>query len=57
VVDVTACSPLWVSSAAARQQPQNQQGQYEQQQGQVPPVCSPMCLMVPKKLWGSPNSH
>lgn len=56
-VDVAGCSPRWVSSAAARQQPQNQQEQYEQQQGQVPPVCSPMCLMVPKKLWGSPDSH
>jgi hypothetical protein len=57
VVDVAGCSPRWVSSAAARQQPQNQQEQYEQQQGQFPPVRSPMCLMVPKKLWGSPDSH
>jgi hypothetical protein len=61
-VDLAACSPMWVSigqqhlPAAGAQGSLVKQDEEEEEQ-QCPPVCSPMCLMVPRKLWNSPEAE
>lgn len=63
---VAACSPMWVSVAGGQQHTPaatglgsvaQQGGEQQEQEQQCPPVCSPLCLMVPRKLWNSPGAE